>query len=268
MTDAAWIEQSLARLEELETHKTRLEAAGDDPVALAEVQEEIDALYETLSTAAGEDGGSSAPGSEFGDADESEDDAVPTSFGSAMDDVDDVDDSAPSRFGSAAAPSEDPFSVAPAARFGASIPEEDSFGASDGGFDAGSAADYEERPSGSKLPLIAAAVVLLGGLGAGGYFFMSKKSEPPAAAPVASGDAQVITASAVPEDTQEPDAAQGAANVTRTEGTKIKESAAPRRSEPSGKARRSGGGKSRKSKSEDDGRRVSHSASNDPLDGI
>ncbi len=217
MTDEAWIEQSLARLETLETQKAELEAAGQ-PVP-PQVDEEIATLYEVLESAA-DDGSEPAP--------------------------------APAPADPFAAPHAAPMMAPQIAAPQAMAPMEDY------GDD-----DYK---SGGKGGLIAVVAVVLLAAGGGGYWYMTqnkaaeKKPEPV-------GEAKVISASSVPEDTQEPQAAKGG-SAERTPGTEIPEGeAAPRRSGNGGgggtKKRRNTGGKKK------DGRKVDLSGdSRDPLAGI
>lgn len=280
MSDEAWIEQSLARLEELETHKAQLETYGGDSETVAELEAEISALYQTLNDAAGE--GQATKNQSWS---EPPVDSASSSFADEADDADDDDAvwvSAAASVGHSASPAsiEHPLAApplsAPSDPFASSG---SSFGADDSGsfatassFESSSYADFDDsdtESSKSKLPWIAAAAALVIAVGVGG-FFATKKDSAPAPAPTAAGEPKIITASAVPEDTQEPDAAKGAA-VDRTEGTVYKESHQPqpksrpdRRSSGSKKSRRSGGSKSKA----DDGRRVSGAASNDPLAGL
>lgn len=221
MTDEAWIEQSLARLETLEAQKAQHEAAGG-PVP-PQIQEEIATLYEALESAADDEG---APA------------AAP----------------APA----AAAPSQDPFAApamaaaapvqAPAPAMMAPMDEYD---------------DDDFKPKG-KGGLIAVAAVAVLAVGAGGYWYSTQQAEPPPA-PAATGEAKVISASSVPEDTQEPQAAKGG-SADRTPGTEIAEGA------PTPKRTGNGGGKKRPrntgKKKKDDGRKVDLSDSRDPLAGI
>lgn len=282
MSDEAWIEQSLARLEELETRKAQLEAYGGDTETVAELEAEISALYETLNDAAAGEG--AAPQADTAWSDPSE--SAPTSSGPLAyggDDEDEDDDAdwaaaaaTQSRGGSPLDAETSPFSSSPfSSSSGASFSATDDSGTyGSSGFETGPAyGDYDEsdaKSSKSKLPWIGAAAALLVAVGIGGLL-VSKKSDSatPAAAPVAAGDPKIITASAVPEDTQEPDAAKGA-DVDRTEGTVYKESSRP---EPKSRASRKSGGKKRHGSGasrnhQDDGRRVTHSNSNDPLDGL
>ncbi len=235
MTDEAWIEQSLARLETLEADKAQLEAAGQ--AIPAQLDEEIATLYEALEAAAGgEDGAVAAPEA-----------AAPAGpVGGAVSD----DPFAP-------APAPAPMAAAPAAAPAGppAMMASDSMDSYDDDFES----------SGGKGGLIAVAVVAVLGIGAGGWWFMNQKAEPEAA-PAPQGDPKVISASSVPEDTQEPQAAKGA-NAERTEGTRYKEGATPAASNSGGK-RTSGNRPRNRGKKKDDGRKVKVSDSRDPLAGI
>src|SRR5690606_516333 len=167
-----------------------------------------------------------------------------------------------------AASSDDPFASSGGSAFAADDSatfESSSFGPSDLDVD-------DTATSKSKLPWLAAAAGLVVAIGIGGVLMVKKDAAPTQAAPVASGEPKVITASAVPEDTQEPDAAKGA-EVTRTPATVYKEpsSSAPatKRRAASSSEKKSSGKKQRRDRgSRDDGRRVSSADSNDPLAGL
>ncbi len=246
MTDEAWIEQSIARLETLEAQKAELEASGQD--VPAQLAEEIATLYEALESAAGDDE-DEAPAAAAPDP------APAPAPAAASDDP----FAAPAP---AAAPvSDDPF-AAPAAA--AAAPAAASAAPIGGGM-----ADYDYdddiKPSGGKGGLLALAAVVVLGAAGGGYWYMNQQKAPEPA-PEPAGEAKVISASSVPEDTQEPQAAQGA-DADRTEGARYKEgsaSAKPSGKRPSG----NGGGKRKPRKKKDEGRKVDLSDSRDPLAGI
>lgn len=218
MTDEAWIEQSLARLETLEAQKAQHEAAGG-PVP-PQIQEEIATLYEALESAAEEEG---------------EDAPV------------------------AAAPSEHPFA---APMMAAPVPVQAAAPAMMAPMD--DYGDDEYKPKG-KGGLIAVAAVAVLAVGAGGYWYTTQQAEPETA-PAPTGEAKVISASSVPEDTQEPQAAKGG-SAERTPGTEIAEGApAPKRTgngNSNAKKRPRNNGKKK-----DNGRKVDLSDSRDPLAGI
>ncbi len=219
MTDEAWIEQSLARLETLEAQKAQHEAAGG-PVP-PQIQEEIATLYEALESAADDD---DAPQAQAPPA------AAPA-FAAAD----------PFAAPAMAAPAMAPPVMAPMDEYG----------------------DDDFKPKGNG-GLIAIAAVALLAAGGGGYWYMSQQAKPPPPEPV--GEAKVIGASSVPEDTQEPQAAKGG-SADRTPGTKIPEGS------PAAKRTGNGGGGGKKrprntGKKKDDGRKVDVSDSRDPLAGI
>lgn len=253
-TDEAWIQNSLARLEALEAQREQLAAAGDT-AKLAEIDEEIQGLYEALEAVADDDDGD-APANE----------AAP---------VAPVAQAAP--VAAAAAP------VAAAAAAIANAPA-DPFGAppaasapmtaspiTAGGMEPAidyAADDLDIKPPRSSLPIILVVLLILGGGGAGAYFFyFNKKKEEPKAEPT--GPAVVIEASEVVEDTQEPVVAKGA-DADRTRGTNFKEGSKASTSRPSGKRSGSSSGSTRpRSSKKDEGRKVDVDAqSNDPLAGI
>jgi len=223
MTDEAWIEQSLARLETLEAQKAQHEAAGE--AVPADLGEEIAALYEALESAA--------------DDEEPEAAAAP------------APQPAPAPADPFASPAGAP--VMPQAAPAAPVmsPAVDDY-------------DDDFKPKG-KGGLLAVAAIALLAAGGGGYWYMTQNK--PAPAPAPKGETKVITASSVPEDTQEPQAAKGGA-ADKTPGTEIPEggSAQPKRSGGGG-----GGGKkrTRTGKKKDDGRKVKiDNDSRDPLAGI
>ena len=228
MTDEAWIEQSLARLESLEAQKAQYEAAGQ-PVP-AEIDEEIGALYGVLKSAA--------------------DDAP----------------AAPAPPAAAAAPSiNDPF---PAPAGGPVVMAAASPVAS---MSSMSSMDDEDLERKGKGGLIAAAAVVLLAAGGGGFWYMNQQGKAPEVKPQPPGETKVISASSVPEDTQEPQAAKGGA-ADKTPGTEIPEGGADPRRPTNGGGGGGGGAKkttTRKPTKSDDGRKVKIDSDNrDPLAGI
>lgn len=228
MTDEAWIEQSLAQLEALEAQKAQHEEAGQ--VVPAELDEEIAALYAALESAAADD-------------DDAPAEAAPAAAPAP------VPQPAPAMDDPFAAPAASP---APAAAAPVMAAPMDSYD------------DDEFKPKGKGGMIAVVAVVLLAA-GGGGYWYMSQQKKPEAA-PAPQGEAKVITASSVPEDTQEPQAAKGG-SADKTPGTEIPEGGTqPKRSGNGG----GGGGKKRsRPKKKDDGRKVKiNSDDRDPLSGI
>ena len=227
MTDEAWIEQSLAQLEALEAQKAQHEEAGQ--AVPAELDEEIAALYAALESAA-DDGDAPAEPAPA---------AAPAPAPAPAPGMDDP----------FAAPAASP---APAAAAPVMAPSMDSYD------------DDEFKPKGKGGMIAVVAVVLLAA-GGGGYWYMTQQKKPEAA-PAPAGEAKVITASSVPEDTQEPQAAKGG-SADKTPGTEIPEGGTqPKRSGNGG----GGGGKKRpRPKKKDDGRKVKiNSDDRDPLSGI
>jgi hypothetical protein len=249
--DEAWIQQSLARLEVLEAYKAQVEASGQR-VDLTEVDAEIAALYEVLESAAGEaeEPPAAQPQTAY--------------FGPQTQVPPQPQVFAPAAAVSAAgyAPPLSPAMQSPQAPVGAPS------------FDAGmSYADVDIDPPRSKAPFIAMAALVVAGLGAGGWYVAgAQQTDDPVAAQPA-GDPQVISASAVPEDTQEPEVAKGG-DADRTRGTIYKKSNRP--SAPA-VTRRSGGGggaanrtaPSDKKVKKDTGHKVNTiDGSRDPLAGV
>src|SRR5690606_18741828 len=192
MSDEAWIEQSLARLEELETHKAQLETYGGEPETVAELEAEISALYQSLNDAAGE-----------GQATENQSWSEPPVDRASSSFPDDEDDdaawvSAAASVGHSASPAsiEHPLASAPLsapsdpfASSGSSFGAEDSgsFGTASSFESSSTYADFDDsdtEPSKSKVPWIAAAAALVIAVGVGG-FFATKKDSAPAPAPTA-----------------------------------------------------------------------------------
>jgi hypothetical protein len=195
--DEAWIQNSLARLEYLEAQKGHLEARGDYS-RLAEVNAEIQALYQALEAVA--DASESAP------ANASPAMASHPVIAQPMSNV-----PTPSPFGS---PSMAPAAPAPMA----SVPFGDDFSGSD--YPSMSGISQIRSPS-SAGKWVVVGLLLVGGVGVGGWLLSQGKPETPRPSSQP-GDAKVIMASDVPDDTQEPDAARGG-SADRTPGTQIKE---------------------------------------------
>lgn len=246
--DEAWIEGSLARLETLEAQRKQLAASGQT-AALAEVDEEIRALYEVLESAAGDEQEPANTGMGTGMA------AAPMGMAPPMQ-----------------PPMQPPMGMAPPMQqapmqppmgmgMGApSMPMDPMAVSSSLGLD-------DDKPSRSPLPFIIGGVVVLA-LGIGGFMAMSGNKDKEAK-PGPTEPAKEIKAGAIAEDTQEPVVAKGA-NADRTAGTKYKEQPADDRPD----ARRSSSGNNGASrprpskKDEDDGRKITLEKSRDPLAGI
>lgn len=238
--DEAWIEGSLARLETLEAQRKQLTASGQT-AALAEVDEEIRALYEVLESAAG-------------------DEQQPANTGMGM---------AAAPIGMAP-PMQQPMSMAPPMQQPMQAPIGMGMGAPSMPMDPMAVSSSygldDDKPSRSPLPFIIGGVVVLA-LGIGGFMVMSGNKDKEAK-PAPTEPAKEIKAGAIAEDTQEPVVAKGA-NADRTSGTKYKEQPADDRSD----ARRpssgsSGASRPRPAKKDDDGRKITLEKSRDPLAGI
>lgn len=254
MTDEDWIQKSLARLETLEAQREQLAASGQ-AAQLTEIDAEISGLYEALEAVANED-----EGEDEEDTSTAESTAAPETpdvGGSPFD----APPAAAEDFGSPfdAPPAGSPFDAAPAAA--APAPDgpvvQPAMMAASSGYD-----DVDIDPPRSKAPLVIGLLVVLGGAGGGGWYYMQQqKAEAPEPRPAV--EAKVIDASAIPEDTQEPEVAKGGA-AARTEGTRIKQGSSrpsgPRPSRP--RSRRSSGKKSK------DSGKIEFDASRDPLGGV
>jgi hypothetical protein len=243
--EETWIEGSLARLETLESQRQQLTATGQT-AALAEVDEEIRALYEVLESAAGEDqqpantGMAAAP---MGMA------VAPMGMAPPMQPMQ------PMQAPMGMAPMQ-PMQAPMGMGMGAPSMPMDPMAVSSG-------FALDDQPSRSPLPFIIGGVVVLV-LGIGGFVAMSGNDKEAKAAPTEA--AKEIKAGAISEDTQEPVVAKGA-NADRTSGTKYKEPAAVDRDV----RRPSSSGVSRPrptKKEEDDGRKITVAKSRDPLAGI
>lgn len=248
MMNEAWIEQSLARLETLETQKSEYETSGQ--AVPAELEEEIETLYEALNAAA-EDPAAPQPA------------AAPAAAPIAAAPVAAAAPGGGSPFDAPApAPAAAPFAAAPAqAPPAGSVPGPMVM---DGGYD-----DFDDSPPKSKAPLFAIAAVAVVALGVGGWYVMGSQAPPPAE-PAAPGEAKVISASSVPEDTQEPQVAKGA-NADRTQGTIFKEgSPEARKAASNGGGNRSSNNRPRNNRTpkKDNGRKIKLDNDRDPLAGV
>ena len=232
--EETWIEGSLARLETLETQRQQLAATGQT-AALAEVDEEIRALYEVLESAAGEDqqpANTGMPAAPMGMT------VAPMGMAQPMQPMQPMQAPMGMGMGAPSMPM-DPMAVS-----------------------SGFALD-DDKPSRSPLPFIIGGVAVLV-LGIGGFVMMSGNDKDAKPAPTEA--AKEIKAGAISEDTQEPVVAKGA-DADRTSGTKYKEPAAVERDV----RRPSSSGVSRPrptKKEEDDGRKITVEKTRDPLAGI
>ncbi len=246
--DEAWIQNSIERLESLEAQREQLAAAGQTD-KLAELDEEIRSLYEVLESVAGD-----------GDAEEpSANEVAPAVAAAPM-------AAAPMAAAPMAQPMAQPMSQQPMGQPPMGQPPMGQPGmAPPMGMDG--SADFDDddiKPPRSPLPLILVGLLVVGG-GIGGFLMMNKdKTEE--AKPAATGPATVIKASAVGEDTQEPQVAKGA-DADRTQGTNFKEGSGNANTAP----RKSSGGnrpRNRGNKKKDDGRKVKFENTKDPLGGV
>lgn len=247
----AWIQDSLARLEQLEAHRQRLAATGR-PDELAEIDEEIKSLYEVLEAAAAEDAtaANQMPASAVAQA--AWGDVPHPAFGPAPG----MSPAAP-----VAAPFESPFAAPPPAAPSYDAPA--SFAPAS--FESSSMMDDEPK-KGSGAFIAIAIVALLAGGGAGWWFLARPKpvEAPPPAAPT---EVQVFKAGAIPDDTQEPQVAKGG-DASRTPLQKITvpddNDRRPRASSSSGNSRPA----ARPDPEPSPGKKIKVDASNDPLAGV
>jgi hypothetical protein len=229
--DEAWIQQSLSRLETLETYKAQVQASGQ-AVDLSEVDAEIAALYEVLESAAEpEPAAQLEPATPFAASSPFEQPAYAPPVSPAMH----------AQAAPMSAPTYDPSMSM-------------------------SYADIDDAPKG-KGAFIAIGLLAVIGLGTGGWYVAGRGEPPPATAPA--GDPTVINASSIPSDTQEPQVAKGG-DASRTEGFKIKESnrPAPRaNNDRRGPAPRGNDRPSPKKSGKDDRKVATINDSRDPLAG-
>lgn len=184
--EQVWIDNSLARLEELHAQRDQVEAAGQLD-RLAEIDEEIVSLTEVLESVADASGpinvAANAPEPSAGDPYAAAPPApalVPVDY--------------------------DPF-AAPPPNPAAAVPAQQGYGGPSGPM-AVDVADDADFSGGSKTPLIVGLLVLLVAGGVGAFFAMSGVSDREAK-PAPPQEAKVITATEVPEDTHEINAAKG-----------------------------------------------------------
>lgn len=208
-----WIEASIAKLEELEQERAEHEAAIEtvkEPMALrrhndalAKLDAEIKSLYAQLE--------------QYAEEDEDEDEAETAAAVAAAavpvpSTVGDEELSAPHR---AAAPLTPPPSTplaAPIAHTPAAAP----VSVAPAMAPAPSYESDDDLKPGGKGKWVFLGLLLIGGLGAGGFFMMQQNQKKTEEKPAASqGDAAVIKAAEVPDDTEAPKAAKGA-DVDRT----------------------------------------------------
>jgi len=257
----AWIEHSLARLEELEQerddHEQGLETASDADTlrihseGIERLDEEIKALYAKLESVA-----------------EDEDEADPDDAAATNEFQRDADVAAATpaeTSGAQSAPADElpdnpfgaPAAAAPVASgFGESSGFGEPSGFDDPGFGSPSTADYDlDPPKGGAGKWIVLGLLVAGG-GVGAFMYLNQKQEPEAA-PAAPTEVRVIEAKAVPEDTQGPKAAKGA-DVDRTPG--MADSKKTKRSRGGG-----GGSNNNNNKKDSGGKKIKLSDSDDPL---
>lgn len=262
-----WVQQSIARLEQLEAHREQLEATGQTD-RLAELDEEIASLYEVLESVA-DDG--SADAANVGAAPAPMPAAAPEQAWPPAQAWPPQSAPMAAPAASLAAPMPGPFDAVPVhggpynapamgAPVQAAVPAD--FGGGFQGYD-----DVDDTPRSSKAPLVILGILVLVGAGVGVAMTMGGGDPPPAPTEPA-GPAKVISSSEIPEDTQEPKAAQGL-DVDQSQGARFKESAkgsAPDRRPSS--SRSSSRPRSKADKSSNDRSIKFDSKSKDPLGGV
>lgn len=207
-----WIEASIAKLEQLETERAEHEAAIEtlkEPMAirrhndaLAKLDAEIKSLYAQLEQYAEEDE----------DEEEAETAAAAAAAAApAPRTVGDEELSAPHRAAPAVAPAAAPLAAPIAHTPPAAAP----VSAAPVMAPAPSYESDDDLKPGGKGKWVILGLLLVGGLGAGGFFFMQNQKKPEEKPAASQGDAAVIKAADVPDDTEAPKAAKGA-DVDRT----------------------------------------------------
>ncbi len=262
-TNEAWISDSLARLEQLESQREQLAASGRTD-ALAELDEELKSLYEVLESAAEEEASaantspapatsaaSSVPHPAFGPTPTAVASQAPAAFTPAP-------TFTPAPAAMMQSPFDAPAPMAPPSAMAA--PSMMTAPSMDSGDD--------DVSGGGKGGLIAGLVVVLLAAGGGGWWYMNRAQPAPTTTEAPAGPAKVIQAGAIPEDTQEPDVAKGG-EATRTPGITIKEPTPQDDRRPSG-PRPSGNTPPRPASKPDKDNRpsINVDASNDPLAGV
>lgn len=251
-SNEAWIQDSLARLEQLESQREQLATSGRAD-QLAELDEEIRNLYEALEAAA-DDGTSSAANSPQWSAAPAAPPFAPqpAPFAAAP--------FSPAPF--AAAPA--PFAPQPAA-FEQAAPA--SFAPAPQTIDYSSVSD-DDVSGGSKTPIIAAAIVAVLAIGGAGAWYMTRGTAEPAKPTAPVGEAKVIGAGEIPADTQDPNVAKGGA-ADRTPAQVIKERAEQNERRPSSRPSSGSSGPSRPREPEKPTRGpIKVGSSDDPLAGV
>jgi hypothetical protein len=210
----AWIQDSLARLEQLESQRQQLAASGRGDL-LAELDEEIASLYEALESAADDGSGQAANTPQWSAPPQAPFVPQPVAFAPQ-----------PAPF----TPQPAPFAAQPAPF----APQPVAFAPQPAAFapiaapqptiDYGSSSMDVSDAGGSKAPIIVAAIVAVLAIGGAGAWFMSRgpAEEPKPTAPV--GEAKVIQSGEIPPDTQDPNVAKGG-DADRTPAQIIKERA-------------------------------------------
>ena len=260
----AWIQDSLARLEQLEAHRQRIAAVGR-PDELAEIDEEIKSLYEVLEAAAeqGYDQPANQPPA-----------ASPSAWGDIPHPAFGPTPGAPAPVATmqpafVAAPSPAPFAESP---FAAPPPQAvvEVAPAFTPSYDAPSydTSGLDDEPKRGNGALMGIAIVAVLGLGGGSYWIFGrpKPVEPPPAAPT---EVQVFKAGSIPADTQEPQVAKGGdASRTPTVTLGGSDDDDRRRSASGSRSSSSSGNRPAAEPEKPTGRSIKVEATDDPLAGV
>jgi Cornifin (SPRR) family len=289
--DEAWIQGSLARLETLEAQRAQLTARGQT-AALAEIDEEIHALYEVLESAVGESAGQApanmgmvpqpgmgmvpppgmgmAPPPGMGMA-------PPPGMGMApppgmgMAPPPGMGMAPPPGMGMAPPPG---MGMAPPPDMGMGMAPQPNMGMAPppGMVMAPAPMDTStsyslldgEKPPRSPLPFVVGGVLALV-LVVGGIMALGKGDD--TEAKPAPTEAKVIKSGDIAEDTQEPNVAKGG-DADRVQGTRFKEGPPEDRSDARRPSNNGGGNTYRPRPKKDDDRKITVTKSRDPLAGI
>lgn len=274
-----WIEQSLARLEQLEQqrekHEKALETAIDGEAlrenseAIDKLDEEIKSLYAALEAVAEEE--DEAPEDE-----EAGQSAVTNQFSREADAEIGDSQSTPAAIPVADPPLGSPFDGPPASPTAATTSDVGDLGSPFGGppaavepapainpdFASTYAGDDDIKVKGGAGKWILIGLVVVGAAGGGGYYYYNQQQKNAPPPPVEKGPVQVIEAGEVPPDSEGPQGAKGA-DVDKTPVQDIK--GGNKGGGNKGGGGGGGGGKKVKKKTKKNNNEVDLSNGNDPL---
>ena len=260
--EQAWIDNSLARLEELHTQREPVEAANDIE-RLAEIDEEIASLTEVLETVAD----ASGPINVAANTPAPVAAVAPVAVAAQPIHAQPAPAQALAPVAAAPAPHADPFAIqaqpAPQGGFGGAAPAV-------AAMPMAATTDYvddDEFSPKSRMPLVIGLLVLV--VAGGGAFAYTQSGKEEDKAPAAPQETKIITAAEVPEDTQEPEVAKGG-EADRTPGTEFAKSKSPKPSGGRTNRRGNSGRSSRRNsgKSKGNSHELNLGKSRDPLAGM